>query len=66
MYSDTSPFSIPWPGQVKSCKGRALWPGSLKATGREPKTCLGRPFNNKLGCFDDVHEFIYVDERPHL
>jgi len=24
--------------------------------GREPKTCLGRVFNYKLGCFEDVHE----------
>jgi hypothetical protein len=30
--------------------------GSAKANGREPETCLGRVFNNKLGCFDDVHE----------
>ncbi len=26
-------------------------PGSTKANGREPKTCLARVFNNKLGCF---------------
>jgi len=31
-------------------------PGSKKANWREPKTCLGRVFNYKLGCFEDVHE----------
>jgi hypothetical protein len=30
--------------------------GSAKANGREPKTCLGRVFNYKLGCFEDVYE----------
>jgi|CryBogDrversion2_8_1035294.scaffolds.fasta_scaffold219225_1 hypothetical protein len=30
--------------------------GSAKANGREPKTCLDRVFNYKLGCFEDVHE----------
>jgi hypothetical protein len=40
--------------------------GSAKANGREPKTCLGRVFNNKLGCFDDAHVPVYVDARPHL
>ncbi len=30
--------------------------GSAKANRREPKTCLGRVFNYKLGCFEDVHE----------
>jgi hypothetical protein len=25
--------------------------GSAKANGREPKSCLGRVFNFKLGCF---------------
>jgi hypothetical protein len=40
--------------------------GSAKANRREPKTYLGRVFNNKLGCFDDVHELIYVDARPDL
>jgi hypothetical protein len=32
----------------------ALWfgaTGSTKANGREPKSCLGRVFNFKLGCF---------------
>ncbi len=40
--------------------------GSTEAKGREPKTCLGRVFNYKLGCFDDVHVFIYVDAHLHL
>jgi hypothetical protein len=38
----------------------------LTPNGREPKTCLGRVFNHKLGCFNDVHEFVYVDAHPHL
>ncbi len=38
----------------------------MKANGRKPKSCLGRVFNYKLGCFDNVHVFIYVDARPHL
>jgi hypothetical protein len=41
-------------------------PGSTKANRREPKTCCGRVFNCKLGCFNNVHAFIYVDARPHL
>ncbi len=41
-------------------------PGSTKVNGREPKTCLWRVFNNKLGCFGDVHVLIYVDTHPHL
>jgi len=40
--------------------------GSAKANGREPKTCQGRVFNYKLGCFPDVHVFIYVDAQPRL
>jgi hypothetical protein len=39
--------------------------GSSKANGREPKTCLGRVFNNKLGCLDDVHVLIYMDASSH-
>ncbi len=31
---------------------------------REPKSCLGRVFNYKLGCFNDVHVFIYVFVCP--
>jgi hypothetical protein len=38
--------------------------GSAKASGREPKTGLGRVFNYKLGCFDDVH--VYTDVHPYL
>ncbi len=30
--------------------------GTSKANRREPKTCLGRVFNNKSGCFKDVHK----------
>jgi hypothetical protein len=39
---------------------KAVWaePGSMKASRREPETCLGRVFNYKLGCFDDVHVLI--------
>ncbi len=40
--------------------------GSAKANGRELKTCLGQVFNHKLGCFNDVNAFIYVDARSHL
>jgi len=43
-----------------------LKPGSAKANGREPTTCLGRVFNYKLGCFESVHAFTYVDTHPHL
>ncbi len=40
--------------------------GSAKANRREPKTCLGRVFNYKLDCFNDVHVLIYVDAHPHF
>jgi hypothetical protein len=40
--------------------------GSTKTNWRELKTCLGRVFNYKLGCFDDVHVFISVEARPQL
>jgi len=40
--------------------------GSAKANGIEPNTGLGRVFNFKLGCFDDVHVLIYADACPHL
>jgi len=46
----------------KSCAGGS----SLKANGREAKTCLGQVFNYELGCLDDVHVLIYMDARPHL
>ncbi len=39
---------------------------SEKANGRETKTCLGRVFNSKLGCFNDAHALIYVDTCPYL
>ncbi len=32
--------------------------GSAKANGKEPKTGMGRVFNFKLGCFDDVRVLI--------
>jgi hypothetical protein len=41
-------------------------PGSAKASGREPKTSLGRVFNNNLGCYDDVHLIMYTDAHPYL
>jgi len=40
--------------------------GSAKANGREPKTGLGRVFNFKSGCFDDVHVLIYADTLPNI
>ncbi len=43
---------------------RCLFPGSTKANGREPKTCLGRVFNFKLGCFNDVHVFYLCGRTP--
>ncbi len=38
--------------------------GSAKTNGREPKTCLGRVFNYKLGCFEDVHETHVCGHTP--
>ncbi len=40
--------------------------GSAKANGREPKTGLGRVFNYKLGCSDNVHVIMYTDAHPYL
>jgi len=40
--------------------------GSAKANGREPKTGLGRVFNYKLGCYNDVHVIMYTDVHPYL
>ncbi len=40
--------------------------GSAKANGKKLKTCFGRVFNYKLGCFDYVHELFYMDVCPHL
>jgi hypothetical protein len=41
-------------------------PGSAKAYGREPETCLGRVFNYKLGCFEDVLETRVCGRTPTL
>jgi hypothetical protein len=40
--------------------------GCAKGNGSEHKTGLGRVFDFKLGCFDDVQVLIYVDACPHL
>jgi len=40
--------------------------GSAKTNGREPKTGLGRVFNYKLGCYDDVHVIMYADAHSYL
>jgi len=32
----------------------------------KPKTGLGRVFNYKLGCYDDVHVIMYTDAHPYL
>jgi hypothetical protein len=48
----------PW--AVQHCSGRA------KANGREPKSCLGRVFNFKLGCFDMWSIAWYRQGRPDL
>ncbi len=37
-----------------------------KANGREPKTSLGRVFNYKLGCYDDVQVLMYAEAHPYL
>ncbi len=39
---------------------------SAKANERETKTCLDQVFNYKLGRFNDVNVFVYVDALPHL
>jgi hypothetical protein len=38
--------------------------GARKATRREPKTGLGRVFNYKLGCSENVH--VIMDTDAHL
>ncbi len=53
-------------GREHTASTHSVLAGSAKANGREPKTCLGRVFNYKLGCFDDVFVFIYVYALPHL
>jgi hypothetical protein len=39
--------------------------GVRKLTGENLKLVLGQVLNCKLDCFDDVHELIYADARPH-
>ncbi len=41
---------------VVAIKQQTVWSRSTKANGREPKTCLGRVFNYKLDCFEDVYK----------
>jgi hypothetical protein len=40
--------------------------GARKLTGENLKTGLGRAFNCKLGCYDDVHVIMYTDAHPYL
>ncbi len=40
--------------------------GAQKLTAENLQLVLGRVFNYKLGCFNDVHVFVYVDACPHL
>jgi len=40
--------------------------GSTKANGREPKSCLYRVFNYKLGCFDKLHKKCIAWKCPLL
>jgi hypothetical protein len=42
---------------VTNVKTKQARVGSEKAKEREPNTFLGRVFNYRLGCFDDVHVF---------
>ncbi len=57
-------YNITFQGQDMYPLSRALYgaplgqapAGSARANGREPKTFLGRVFNYKLSCFEDVHE----------
>ncbi len=37
-----------------------------KLMGDKTKTCLGRVFIYKLGCYDDVHVLYYADAYPRL
>jgi hypothetical protein len=37
--------------RLSFCSGKNEVPGSTISNGREPKSCLGRVFNFKLGCF---------------
>jgi hypothetical protein len=49
-YSDPSRFSIPCSNPLVAA-GRQMGAGSVITNGREPRSCLGRVFNSKLGCF---------------
>jgi hypothetical protein len=40
-------------------------PGSSKANGREPKSCLGRVFNFKSGCFTKCMACTNTAESRH-
>jgi hypothetical protein len=40
--------------------------GSAKASGREPKTGLGRVYNSKLGCIATLGNKCMVCMQPHL
>ncbi len=42
------------------------WLAAMNTLGREPKNCLGRVFNFKLGCFVDKDVPKLVGEWPHL
>ncbi len=59
---------VEWVKKRMNSSTKSSWvpSGSTKANGREPKICLGRVFNYKLACFNDVHVFIYVAARPRL
>ncbi len=61
------PLVFPDPTNDEKTSGTnpGIQAGRAKANGREPKTCLDPVFNYKLGCFNDVHVFIYVDAGPH-
>jgi hypothetical protein len=43
-----------------------MWSGSAKANGREPKSCLGRVFNFKLGYSIMYAIAQHIQERPSL
>jgi hypothetical protein len=40
--------------------------GSVKANRREPKSCLGRVFNFKLGCLQNVYNLWPIQKQPSL
>ncbi len=43
---------------IYMCVYVCIYVGSVKANGREPKSCLGRVFNIKLGCFTKCVQFM--------